>query len=100
MAARDYDAIAQRLGNGAHHSDSSPASPPLELLDLERFVVQPRQRWLVRGVVPSDALVVVFGPPKGGKTFATTDMLMHAAHGPRLAGARCTAAAASCFPRW
>jgi hypothetical protein len=57
------------------------AAAALQLLDLQEFATQPKSRWLVRGILPPDSLVVVFGPPKGGKTFAATDMLMHAAHG-------------------
>jgi hypothetical protein len=54
---------------------------PLKLLDLAEFATLPKMRWLVRDILPPDSLVVVFGPAKGGKTFATTDLLMHAAHG-------------------
>lgn len=86
MPGVDYDAIASKLNvaspNGAgSHADDPPPSPPLELLDLADFATQPKLRWLVRGVLPPDSLVVVFGAPKGGKTFSITDMLMHAAHG-------------------
>jgi hypothetical protein len=57
------------------------ASAPLQLVDLRDFATQPCTRWLIRGILPPDSLVVVFGPPKGGKTFTTADMLLHAAHG-------------------
>jgi AAA domain-containing protein len=79
MPARDYDAIAQKLGAASDHA--ADTLPPLELQDLEQFATQPAARWLVRGILPPDSLVVVFGSAKGGKTFCTTDMLMHAAHG-------------------
>jgi hypothetical protein len=59
----------------------SHGEPPLRLENLGEFVTKPSARWLVRDILPPDSLVVVFGPPKGGKTFSTTDMLMHAAHG-------------------
>lgn len=74
MSARNYDDMAGRLG-------SSDPLPPLKLQDLGEFATQPEARWLVRGILPPDSLVVVFGSAKGGKTFSTTDMLMHAAHG-------------------
>src|SRR5215472_15095798 len=70
VTERDYDKAADQL-----------SVPPLELLDLGEFAIQPTSRWLIRGILPPDSLAVVFGPPKGGKTFSTTDMLMHAAHG-------------------
>jgi RecA-family ATPase len=81
MAARNYDAIAERLGSAGDPAADIPPLPPLELQDLKTFATQPKARWLVRGILPPDSLVVVFGLPKGGKTFSTTDMLMHAAHG-------------------
>ena len=35
----------------------------------------------MRELVRSKAIVVVFGPPKGGKTYSVCDLTMHAAHG-------------------
>ena len=37
--------------------------------------------WLVRDIIPEAAILVVFGPPKSGKSFVTTDLVLHAAHG-------------------
>ena len=51
------------------------------LLTLAEFVQRPTVSSHVRGVIPAKALVVVFGPPKGGKTFSVCDLTMHAAHG-------------------
>jgi hypothetical protein len=62
-------------------NDEAANHPALKLLDLEEFATQPKARWLIRGIVPPDTTIVTFGPPKGGKTFSVTDMLMHAAHG-------------------
>jgi hypothetical protein len=66
-----------RLNGGVEHL----AEQPLVLQDLGDFVTKPNMRWLVRGILPPDSLVVVFGPPKGGKTFSICDLLMHGAHG-------------------
>ena len=74
------DALGQRLDG-----EALPA-----LVDLAGFATQPRSRALIRGILPQDALVVGFGPPKGGKTFTVTDMLMHAAHGIDWHGHRVT----------
>lgn len=53
----------------------------LQLLTLDQFVQRPNLSFLVRNVIPSQSIVVVFGPPKGGKTFSVCDLTMHAAHG-------------------
>jgi AAA domain-containing protein len=53
----------------------------LELVPLDRFVVRPSVRWLIRDILQPQTIAVVFGPAKNGKTFAICDLLMHAAHG-------------------
>lgn len=60
--------------------------PPAEvqewkLLSLAEFVQRPSFSSHVRGVIPAQSFIVVFGPPKGGKTFSVCDLTMHAAHG-------------------
>lgn len=53
----------------------------LRLVGLDEFVVRPSTSWLVRNLIPAQSLVLVFGAPKGGKTFSVCDLLMAAAHG-------------------
>lgn len=62
--------------NGKSAPDDAP-----RLLTLQQFLVQPRVSHQVRGIDPGQAIVVFFGPPKGGKTFSVCDLTMHAAHG-------------------
>lgn len=52
-----------------------------KLHTLEEFIQRPTVSTYVRGLVPSKSIVVVFGPPKGGKTYSVCDLTMHAAHG-------------------
>jgi len=40
-----------------------------------------RTRYLVRGLVPRSGLIIVWGPPKCGKSFWVFDLLMHVALG-------------------
>lgn len=55
--------------------------PTLQLVTLGDFVVRPEAGpTLVADIVPREAIIVAFGPPKGGKTFAVVDLVMHAAH--------------------
>lgn len=60
-----------------------PKSPDsLKLLTWDEFVQQPpASAHLVGEIIPPRSIVVVFGPPKGGKTFSIGDMVVHAAHG-------------------
>jgi KaiC/GvpD/RAD55 family RecA-like ATPase len=53
----------------------------LRLVTLDEFIVKPALSWLIRDMLQPQSVAVVFGPPKGGKTFTTTDLLMHGAHG-------------------
>lgn len=53
----------------------------LRLLTLDEFVDQPQFAYHVRRLIPAGAIVLVFGAPKSGKTFAVCDLAMHAAHG-------------------
>jgi hypothetical protein len=51
---------------------------------LERFdqiQAETRGLYLIKGVVPSTGLVLIWGPPKEGKTFVVLDMAMHVALG-------------------
>jgi KaiC/GvpD/RAD55 family RecA-like ATPase len=63
------------------HDVETVVNRPIKLVSLTDFLTPPKTRAYIRGVVPEDSLVVVFGAPKCGKTFAVTDMTMHAAHG-------------------
>jgi hypothetical protein len=60
---------------------SSPVEPRIRFLGLEEFVVAPKVSYQIGRIDPGRAIVVVFGPPKGGKTFSVCDLTMHAAHG-------------------
>jgi len=57
------------------------ADPGIRLLTLAEFVKRPSVSYLVQGVVPARSIVVMFGPPKTGKTFSGTDLAMHCARG-------------------
>lgn len=61
--------------------DGAYVEPALRLVSLEEFVTRPNIRWLIRDLLTPQAIMVVFGPPKGGKTFSVCDLMMHAAHG-------------------
>ena len=57
------------------------ALPAFEFQSLDNFVQQPKITNVIGGIIPAQSIAVVFGPPKGGKTFSVADLTMHAAHG-------------------
>lgn len=48
---------------------------------FDEFVSRPAPRWLIKGVLPQAGLVVVYGAPGSGKTFAVLDMVASIARG-------------------
>ena len=76
MDANDY---AQ-----AGHDLSALLTPPADdwLIPADEFSSQPSPiRWLIKGHLQSDALIMVHGPSGGGKTFVVLDMCLHLAAG-------------------
>lgn len=75
---RDYDAAAvasATRGNGVDHDTE------MRLHTLDEYIVRPHVAYHVRDLVPVESIVVAFGASKSGKTYAVTDLAMHAAHG-------------------
>jgi hypothetical protein len=69
-------------GNGHDHA-------PKLRFPLQRFgeiMLDGSQRYLIKGLVPTGSLVVVWGPPKCGKSFLVTDMALHIALGREYRG--------------
>jgi hypothetical protein len=57
--------------------DKKPAPPPpLALLSWAQIVITDTDEYLIDGILPAAGLVVVYGPPKCGKTFWLFDALM------------------------
>jgi hypothetical protein len=52
-----------------------------ELVPFDRIQLATGRNYLVKGLVPREGLVVVWGPPKCGKSFWTYDLVMHIALG-------------------
>jgi len=59
----------------------SAVADDLQLLGLTEFLVRPQFSWHIRDLLPAESIMVTFGAPKSGKTFAICDLAMHAAHG-------------------
>jgi hypothetical protein len=53
--------------------------PRFRLVPFDRITLGPERVYLVKGIIPRAGLVVVWGPPKCGKSFWTFDLVMHVA---------------------
>ncbi len=65
-------------------------TPPVrfKLVAMGDLTVQTSGRYLIKGLLPAQGLVVVWGPPKSGKSFWTTDAALHVAAGLTYCGRR------------
>lgn len=60
------------------------------LVHFDKIELGAGDNYLVKGLVPREGLVVIWGPPKCGKTFWTFDLTMHIALGWEYRGRRVT----------
>lgn len=70
---------------------TTPKTAPkrrFELVGFDDIKVAPGGQYLVSGLIPREGLIVVWGPPKCGKTFWTFDLVMHVALGWQYRGRR------------
>lgn len=70
-------------GNG-HYTDEPAQAGDLrairfKLIPFDEIQTQQTGRYLIKGLIPSEAMIVVWGPPKCGKSFWTFDVAMHIA---------------------
>jgi hypothetical protein len=79
---------AEIAGNGA---DSAPRATGwrerFKLTAIADIKLDPEPLWLIDGLIPAGpSLGVIFGKPKSGKTFLTTDLFLHVAMGREYCG--------------
>lgn len=67
-----------RKANGLH--DQEPCSR-IRLVPFDQIKLGTEARYLVKGIIPRDGLIVAWGPPKCGKSFWIFDLAMHVALG-------------------
>lgn len=53
----------------------------IKLVPFDEINLGTERRYLVKGLIPRTGLVIVWGPPKCGKSFWTFDLVMHVALG-------------------
>lgn len=63
-------------------AEGEPAKPlRFPVLPVGTFLQAPRQRYLVKGLIPQAPLVVLYGESGAGKTFAVLDLVMSVVRG-------------------
>ena len=69
-----------------HNTDTDilRRSETIELMTLRELEDKPKTRWLIDGLVPSNSLACIYGPPGSGKSFLALDMAMRISHGERF----------------
>ncbi len=85
----------ERLSNGAadiidlderRHRDRPSAARQLTLMPFEAIRPDPSPNAIIKGMIPRNGLITVWGQPKCGKSFLTFDLSMHVALGWRYRG--------------
>src|SRR5262245_26488741 len=70
-------------------SAKKPAQQPrFRLKPFDQITLSTTPAYLVKGILPRTGLVVVWGPPKCGKSFWTFDLVMHVATNREYRGRR------------
>jgi hypothetical protein len=62
--------------------------PRCRFLSCEQIAALPAANWLVKGLIPSDGLGVLYGKPGAGKTFLMLAMALSLGHGMPCFGRR------------
>jgi hypothetical protein len=88
----DFGLSAEINSDGEFNSSPGPtAKPGTRRLTFTRFsqvLLGTAARYLVKGIVPNVGMVVVWGPPKCGKSFFVFDLVAHVAAGWEYRGRR------------
>jgi hypothetical protein len=68
--------------------DDAQSKSRIYLIPFDEIQLGTEGRYLIKGLIPRTGLVVVWGPPKSGKSFKIFDMLLHVALNRRYRGRR------------
>jgi AAA domain len=85
-----HDQCQRSQGNGA---TSSGQRHRFQLVRFGEIKLDSRRRYIVRNLIPRDGLIVVWGPPKCGKSFWVSDLALHVSLGWEYRGRRVEAGA-------
>jgi len=85
MAAGQVMAMSSKP---AANAETQRRKVTFRLILLDDIAVKAEGRYLVKGVLPSEGLVLLWGAPKTGKSFWATDIALHIAAGFKYRGRR------------
>jgi RecA-family ATPase len=80
---RSFDFVLDENDNNTFH-----ASRKFTLIPFNEITVGSTAVYLIKDIIPRTGLVVIWGPPKCGKSFWTLDLFMHIALGWEYRGRR------------
>jgi hypothetical protein len=83
-AVRERHARAKKFNSG----DDITFEQRFTLKNFNNVTVSTAPNYLVKGIIPRVGLVIIWGPPKCGKSFWTFDLVMHVALGWQYRGRR------------
>jgi len=75
---------AKKINSG----DDISFDPKFTIKRFDDITITTTPNYLIKGIIPRAGLVVVWGPPKCGKSFWTFDLVMHVALGRHYRGRR------------
>jgi hypothetical protein len=83
------DRLKQKANGHAAKKAEAVPKQFIKLIPFEQIKLSPDCRpYRVKGLIPTEGITVVWGPPKSGKSFAVFDMCMHIALGWEYRGRR------------
>lgn len=86
--------LAPAQGRDERGAGAAAATQPkrrFPLVPFSQVRLNPGRNYLVKGIIPREGLVILWGPPKSGKSFVAFDITMHVALGREYRGRRVTA---------
>jgi AAA domain len=85
------DRVTSRRGNPGNGQDKPPPRKQrFPLLPFHKLTLRSSAAYLVKGIMPRVGIIVVYGPPKCGKSLWAFDIAMHSALGWHYRGRRVT----------
>jgi len=88
MNATEDPDVFVREGRTYNGSDGTPEAPRFTLVPFKSLTPRNVRRYLIKHIFPRAGLILVWGPPKCGKSFWTFDAVMHIALGWEYRGRR------------
>jgi hypothetical protein len=91
-ARKSWQAAERRRQEEMREREHRPSMPPvarvIRFTSFADITLSKAPRYIVKGLIPAAGLVVVWGPPKCGKSFKIFDMVAHVAAGWQYRGRR------------